>query len=924
MALKHGDRLGPYDVLDLIGEGGMGQVYKAHDTTLNRDVALKVLPETFISDPDRLARFRREAQALAALNHPHIAHIYGVEESNGVPALVMEFVDGPTLEDLIGHGHPEAASVGERLRDSDSAARRESPQPAAPGVGPRRREGSGAPRGLKIDDALPIARQIADALEAAHEQGIIHRDLKPANVKVKPDGTVKLLDFGLAKAVQGDGSGSRGHEAMNSPTLTARATELGTIIGTAAYMAPEQARGRAVDRRADIWAFGVVLYEMLAGRRAFKGEDVSDTLAAVLRDTPDFDALPAATPPPVRRLLERCLTRDVRARLRDIGEARIALETTASADDDAGAPPKAPVAARTRLIWMAASFAAGAALVAGAWAVLGAGREAPAAPGRADFAITLPDGVSLVDEAGRIAVSPDGRQVVFAASKDDTQMLWMRPLDGTEVTSLPGTKGARQPFWSPDGAFLGFFAGGKLQKLEVATGAVQVIADGMVNPAGATWNRDGTIVVCPVMEGALFRVSAAGGTPAPLTTLDQGNVESNHLWPSFLPDGRHYLFQVFGLKDSGIYAGQLGSDARTRVMAQTSLDLTSVAYASGRLVFVRDHALVAQPFDPDRLALIGDAVRLASGFGIGGPGRTRFGVSQNGVLVYQPEGEPPMRQLVWVSRGGARLGPLGAPAPLFHTFAISPDGRTIAVSHDTEPETSIWLIDVARGTETRFTSGSYSADPVWGPKGGQLGFVSVRDTPPNPFVRTLGGAEQRLARVGEEVVLTSWAPDGKLVIGAMRNVTTGEDLFLFPTSGDKPPEPFLQTPFNEFDAQISPDGRVVAFTSNESGTNEVYLTSFPSAGRHLRVSASGGTTPRWRGDGRELYLQAGADIMAASVTPAPAGGFPDIGGPHTLFTLPADTDTWAVAPDGQRFLVATLVHPAVPAPVHVVVNWLGR
>ena len=948
MPLTIGARIGPYEVTGALGAGGMGEVYRASDSILKRTVALKVLPASVAGDAERLARFQREAEVLAALNHPNIAAIFGLESSGNVRALVMEFVDGPTLADLLDSGYPEASSGSSTLRDSASAEGRGSLQPGAPGVGPRHREGSRAPRSIRIEDTLAIAAQIALALEAAHERGIVHRDLKPANIILKgawgptptrlPDGshsptlaaaditgcTVKVLDFGLAKAVEGtEADGSRGGSGatMTSPAMTA----MGMILGTAAYMSPEQAKGRTVDQRADIWAFGVVVYEMLTGRRAFPGDDVTETLAAVIRDTPDFSALPAATPRRLRDLVERCLVRDPKLRLRDIGDARIELAAIAAAPAaaaDVVAPQSAPNW-RGRLPWLATGLVAGVVIGGVVWMVAG-GRTAigtaPSAVGR--FQMTLPVDVQLAaGSGGSLSVSPDGRTLVFVAQKGtDRPQLWLRTLDSTNVKPLPGTEGGALPFWSPDGAHIGFFAGDKLKRMDLRTSAVTTICDAG-NPGGGTWNAQDTIVFSPMLEGPLFRVSAGGGTPSPLTTLDVAEVESNHMWPHFLPDGRHYLFQVLGLNNRGIYAGTLDGPVRTPVIRQDGFDMTAVQYSSsGHLVYVRNHQLVARPFDVERMTVSGDEVALADGFGIGGPGRPQFSISRTGVLAFRPSGDTAVHQPTWFSRSGVQQGTLGAAGP-YSSMELSKDGRTLAFDQFTEKESSTWLLDLARGTAARFTADAYSVGPVWFPDGDRLAYVSVRDTPPNPFMKTLAGVETRLARLPKAVVLGSVTPDGATILGDVLSPGTNDDLWLFPTTPTATPTLFLQTPFNESMPRLSPDGRWVAFTSDESGTNEIYVTTFPKAGRRHRVSADVGTNARWSADGKEIIYRSRLRMMSATFAPS-AAGEPSIGTPRVLFTLPEGTaSSWVVADNGQRFLFNLRVTARQSAPMTVVLNW---
>jgi Tol biopolymer transport system component len=555
----------------------------------------------------------------------------------------------------------------------------------------------------------------------------------------------------------------------------------------------------------------------------------------------------------------------------------------------------------------------------------------PAQASRATFQLTLPSGVELTANyaGGEIGISPDGRYIVFAASSDGKRALWLRPVDATDAKVLPGTEGGSLPFWSPDSNFLAFFAGGKLKKLEISTGAVQLLCDASAQPGGGAWSRDGVIVFAPILEGPLFRVPASGGAATQVTTLDAANEESNHMWPAFLPDGRHFVFQVLGLTNAGIYVGALDSSERTLLIHQKSLDVTAVQYApSGYLVYVSNHMLVARPFDPRSLRLGGEAFPLAQGFGIGGPGNPAFGVSDNGVLVFRQVSLPATFQPTWFGRDGTQQGTIGPPGP-YGSFDLSPDGQTLALDRYTEKEVSIWLVDVTRGTSTRFTSDAFSAGPRWSPQGDLLEFVSVRDTPPNPFVRTLAGAEQRLARLTGNVDITSWTPDGRWLIGDITNVNTHTDLWLFSASGGAP-TPFIKTPFDERDAHISPNGHWVAFTSDEGGTPEIYVTTFPEPGRRVRVSTQGGNAVRWRDDGKELFFQTKGHLMAASVaTPAAptdttrAIGL-KVGLPRELFTLPAGTRYWTPVKGGQRFLVSVLVTKPVPAPIQVVLNWSAQ
>ena len=626
MALTSGTRLGPYEITAQIGEGGMGEVYQATDTNLKRSVAIKVLPESVARDPERLARFQREAEVLAALNHPNIAAIYGLEKSDGTTALVMELVEGPTLADRITQG------------------------------------------AIPIDDALPIAKQTAEALEAAHEQGIIHRDLKPANIKVRPDGTVKVLDFGLAKALEPTSAMSPG--MSQAPTITTSAmTQAGMILGTAAYMSPEQARGEATDSRADIWAFGVVLYELLTGRRLFGAENVSETLAAVLREDPTWEMLPASVPPGVRRLLRRCLQRDRRNRLQHAGDARVEIQDVLSA-------PTADIAHQTmpstrwreRVAWALAGVAV---LVAVGVAYFAAGQ--PSSQPVRELSVVPPPGwtFSLVDAP---VISPDGSRLAFVGvdANGNTQ-LWIRDLDAVEPRPIADTEDGRSPFWSPDGLSLAFFANREVRRIDLAGGPVRTLASAD-ELDGGTWSSDGTIVFSPRV-GPLLRVTADGGTTTPATQMDTDHGELFHRFPAFLPDGRRFLFVIQSNipENSGLYIGSLDSNEKTRIG-----DIRSrAAYADpGYLLFTRNRTLMAQPFDPVALELSGEATvvggRVASAVNLFG--QATFSVSESGVLAYR---RVPLLQFTWFDRSGQRLASLGSPGE-YSSLSLSPDGQHVA------------------------------------------------------------------------------------------------------------------------------------------------------------------------------------------------------------------------------------------------------
>jgi eukaryotic-like serine/threonine-protein kinase len=626
MALALGARRGPYEITAKIGAGGMGEVYRARDTKLDRDVALKILPEAFASDPERLARFEREAKTLAALNHPHIAHIHGFEDSDGVRALVLEFVDGPTLADRIAQGP------------------------------------------IPIDEALTIAHQIADALEAAHDQGIIHRDLKPANIKVRNDGTVKVLDFGLAKALDPTSPGTA--DVASSPTITSPAlTRAGVILGTLAYMSPEQARGQAIDRRTDIWAFGCVLFEMVTGRMAFPGATVSDTIAAVLERTPDWTALPPATSPLVRHVLAHCLEKNPKHRWRDIGDVRIELNRAEAWRPQADSPSPKTSRAAERAAWalLVALTAAGAAVVTPMF------REAPV-PAEVRFNVLFPRGV--VADFAQLAISPDGQQVVAAPSFGIQQPLWLRPLASTSGRLLTGTEGASFPFWSPEGGSIGFFADGKLKRLDINSQAVQTLADAPV-PRGGAWQADGTILFAPNAAGPLFRVPATGGQPAAATHLETG--QNDHRAPFLFPDGKHFIYYARGTPQvRGVHVARLDGTESKRLL---DADGAAVYTRSGHLLFARQGELLAQAFDATRLALSGETLRVADSVAVNpGISLASLSASASGPIAYGTESIR-RTQFAWFDRSGRRLETLGTPdRRSLANLSLSPDGSRIAFS----------------------------------------------------------------------------------------------------------------------------------------------------------------------------------------------------------------------------------------------------
>ena len=891
--LSSGTKLGTYEVLALIGAGGMGEVYQAHDTKLDRDVAIKVLPEQFARDSERLARFQREAKMLAALNHPNIAAIYGLEQSGSTHYLVMELVPGETLRER---------TLGER------------PVP--------------------VEEALAIARQIAEALEAAHgsEKTIIHRDLKPANVKVTPEGRVKVLDFGLAKAFAADTASG---DPSNSPTLSMNPTVQGMIMGTAAYMSPEQARGRVVTKATDIFAFGSVLYELLTGKQAFQGEDVPDILAAVVRTEPDWSALPDATPPAIRTLLRRCLRKDRRQRLQDATDARIEIEDALKwiADGGSTAAAPAPVVAQrkgflgnARLAWSAAAVLL-IALAAGGFAYF---RRAPEQPQAVRFFVSPPEGWSMASRpvsaaAGGpapVVVSPDGRRIALVVVNAEARsQLWVRSLDALHAQALAGTEDASSPFWSPDSRYLGFFADGKLKKIDVSGGPPVTLCDAPTHLGGA-WSRDGVIVFAPTSASGLQRVSAAGGVPTAATTLSEG--ETSHRRPSFLPDGRHFLYSANpagGRRPT--YLASLDSSERKELL---SPDSNNVLYSQGHLLFLRETTLMAQPFDVRRLELTGEAFPIAEEIqALGTWPNGVFSVSDNGVLAYQTGESVSGSQLAWLDRTGKQISALGTPVAQTE-LALSPDGkRASVVIPDQAGRQDIWLYDLARGLRTRFTFDAANDNmSAWSPDGNRIVFRSNRKGHFDLYQRASGGAgtDEVLLEDNFDKRPVSWSADGRFILCESLGGPTGRDLFVLPLSGDRKPIPFLTTQFYEGQGWFSPDGRWVTYVSNEYGQSEVYVAAFPGPGGKWQISTAGGQWPRWRRDGTEIFYLTPENTLMAAEANGKGASF-EVGAVKPLFDMRAAAGGYRydVSADGQRFLVNSLPAQSAAAPITVVLNW---
>jgi len=879
--LTPGTRLGVYEITGPIGEGGMGQVYRATDTTLGRQVAIKILPAVFGGDLDRLSRFEREAKMLASLNHPHIAAIYGFEKSAGLHALVMELVEGEDLSQRIARGP------------------------------------------IPLDEALPIAKQIAEALEAAHGQGIIHRDLKPANIKLRSDGTVKVLDFGLAKALEPayvPGASAGQPEVTHSPTFTSPAmTHAGVILGTAAYMSPEQARGRPVGVQADIWAFGCILLEMLTGGSPFKGPTVTDTLAAIVRAEPDWTSLPADTPPALRSLLGRCLQKDLSRRLHHIGDARIELDETAPG----GTAPAASGSRSNRLPWLIALVLAGVAVSLAAALTLK--WRSVNEPPELRVDVVTPNSDQLT-----IALSPDGMKLAYVESVNSASRLQVRSLADGSLKSYAGTDFATNPFWSPDGRSLGFFADGKLKRIDLVSGLTQTIAPAPIG-GGGTWNRDGIVIFAPTILGGLFKVPAEGGQPVAVTT--RSNKDSGHRSPQFLPDGRRFIYFAGG--DAGVrglYLAALdGSSPAKRVV---EADGVATLMGSDRVLFARQGVLFAQHLDADRGELTGAPVAIANNVAFD-PTTYVAAVTATpgGALAYRSGAATGQRQLAWFDRAGRKTDRLGDadPSGLFNPD-ISPDGRFVAVNRAVDNE-DVWLIDTTRGTRRRFTFDPGNDQvPVWSADGQHIVFSSNRggdsyDLYEKPAERP--GAEQLLFASKENKFPMGVSRDGRYLLYRNTAPNTDWDLWALPLLGEKKPFPVVKSAFQEMIGEFSPDGGWVAYQTNESGQHEVYVQSFPDPTTRTQISTAGGSQPRWRRDGKELFFVAlDGRLMAAPLT-LNANHLLEAGAPVPLFmthmpggAVPSpQKQQYAVSPDGQRFLINTVLDDAVSSAVSLILNW---
>ena len=872
MALTVGSRIAHYDVTALIGEGGMGQVYQATDTKLGRQVALKILPEAFATDPDRLARFQREAQVLASLNHPNIAQIHGIEEQDDTRALVLELVEGPTLADRISKGP------------------------------------------IPVDEALPIAKQIAEALEAAHEAGVIHRDLKPANIKVREDGTVKVLDFGLAKALDP----SPTTDPSQSPTLTAAATQMGVIMGTAAYMSPEQARGKSVDKRADIWSFGVVLYEMLMGSRPFQGDDVSLTLASVMKSDVDVRTLPEEIPAPVRTAIHRCLEKDPGRRIRDIGDVSLAMEgvfdtTTAAVSSDKATAPRLQVWQRPIPLVVASVVLV---FIGGLGRGLLPG-PSPDTPRVTRFTAAPPGGQFSAIFRQVMALSPDGTRLVYAAEN----RLYLRTMAQTEAKPLRGTEGAGSPFFSPDGQWVGFWQGSGLRKVSVGGGAPVTLADA-ADIWGARWEADDSILVGGGRAG-IWQVSGEGGTVATLVTVDDGELAAS---PQMLPGGRWVLFTLrpTGVRswDDAQIVAQSIETAERKVLIPGGRHARYVR--TGHLVYALDDTLLAVPFDVETLAVSPGPVPLVEGVGASTED-VPFTVSDDGTLAYLGGADQGAAESVlgWVDLVG-QMTPLLEGNGLYRAPRLSPDGGHVALGVGAEDQ-DVWLYDIERGAMTRFADEGGSTFPVWTPDGTTITFASSRSGSFDLYGRAAdgsGGAEL-LFETSSQAIPGSWSPDGAM-LAFYQAIDAGEDRDLWVLGREGDASLFLATEFDEVSPMVSPDGRWVAYVSDQTGENHVYVQPFPGGGSVTSISTEGGTEPVWSRDGTNLFFRDGARMMAVDVDVEGDTAFtasrPRVlfEGTYSLDPVSVGIPNYDVAADG-RFLM--IMRGGTATEITVVLNW---
>ena len=878
MTLEAGTKLGRYEIRSKLGEGGMGEVYRAYDPSMHREVAIKVLPAALSADKERLARFEQEAQAAGALNHPNILVIHHIDTHDGAPYIVSELLEGETLRERMG------------------------------GVALSQRK------------AIDYALQIAHGLSAAHQKAIIHRDLKPENLFVTKDGRVKILDFGLAKL---SGAGDGGQPQTEIPTRRVN-TDPGVVMGTIGYMSPEQLRGKPADHRSDIFSFGAILYEMLSGRRAFRGESTADTMSAILReDPPDLSGTNRNINPALERVVNHCLEKSPEERFNSAGDLAFAIEalsgTAGTSDVSETILSALPAAKRKPRNWLAWAIAG---LLLISTSVLGflyfRRNAAPEVPVR--FEIAMPEDTT---EVSNPIISPDGRMIAFLGMHEGKRYLYTRQLSSLETQRLPGTEDASYPFWSPDNRYLAFFSNNKLRKTEASGGPPQTLCDAP-SAAGGTWNSEGVILVSLDTKGT-HRVSAAGGVLTLVLGLDAARKELAHAWPVFLPDGRHFIYQSWtGASDaSAIFAASIDGGERKLL---TKADSSALYAAPGYLLFARESTLMAQGFDAAKLQVTGEPFPVVEGVAyVSANSYSSFSVSDNGTMVYLGGGIS-SRQLTWFDRTGKNLATAGSPGD-YNDIVLSPDAKRLAVQQNNlGGTTDIWLIDLSRGTSSRFTfTPNYDDNPVWSPDGSQVVFSSNAENFFSLSKKLSSGAGS------EEVILKSdngqeaydWSRDGRFLLFTDFGAKTDADVWVLPMSGDGKAYPLLQTEFSETYGQFSPDGRWFAYTSNESGKTEVYVQSFPTSGGKWLISTGGGSQPRWRGDGKELfYIAPDKTLMAVGIN---AGSTFEMTTPTPLFQTQVSSynapNRYVVSADGQRFLINCPAGAINRTPIKVALNW---
>jgi serine/threonine protein kinase len=868
MTLSSGSSIGTYEIVELLGSGGMGEVYRARDSRLKRDVAIKVLRPEFAADGERVARFRREAEILASLNHPHIGAIYDLEDVDGLQFLVLELVEGETLADRIAR----------------------------------------AP--VPVDEALAIAMQIAEALDAAHEKGIVHRDLKPANIKLSREERVKVLDFGLAKPRQTE------HRSLSN--VTTMTSVPGMILGTIAYMPPEQARGEETDRTADVWAFGCVLYEMLTRTEVFEGPTAAEVLAGVMKSEPDWTRLPVETPVPIRRLLRRCLQKDRKQRVQCIGDAKLEIAEARNYSATDVSATSGGLSRRERIAWIVVSIALLVLVVIATWAF----RSSPPHEMRVDIATPTSENLAS------FAISPDGLQIVFIADSSPAG-LRLRSLESAETRPLAGTENAAFPFWSPDSRSIGFFAGGKLKRIDVKNGLITTLADAAGR--GGTWSSDGVIVYAAGSNTPLFRIAATGGQPVAVTRLRQ---QGTHRQPHFLPDGHHFLFwgQDGPVDTRAVYVGNIdGTEPRRIVDSEVTADYAP----SGHLIFYREGRLFAQPFDAARLTLGGSPTLVAehvlsnSGLNI-----AAVSTSVAGLVAYRTA-TPRERQFIWFDRTGSEIQRVGAPDEAESTgVSLSPDASRVALSRAVNGNIDVWFLEIARGVLSRFTSdASRQRWPQWSPDGERVVFGSNPSGTYDLYQRSVNSVEpeQLLLKTPNSKGATDWSADGRFLLYESREPKTGMDLWALDLKEQKQ-LPLVQTEFEEGNGQFSPDGKWIAYESNESGRYEVYVQPFPGPGRKTQVSIKGGAQVRWRRDGNALfYIALDERLTEVPLRFNTGGQVADPGPAISLFTThvggasqPQDEQQYAVSSNGDRFLMNVVTQETSASPITVILNWKAR